>query len=351
MTRARKELVSLDDTPYYHCSTRCVRRAFLCGKDRYTNQDYEHRRAWVVERLAQLADAFSIEVAAYAVMSNHYHVVLRVDRDAANGWSRDEVIERWRKLYCGSLLVQRYAAKQPLSPAELDAVDKDVAIWRERLCDISWFMRCLNEYLARRANAEDGCKGRFWESRFSSQALLDDIALLACMTYVDLNPIRAGMADSPENSDYTSLQARLGIQAQTAITPSSEALSAQQSEGQKSPALPLMPFAGQISEVANASMTNAIPFSLADYLALVDWSGRAVRDDKRGSIPGNLPPILQRLQIAPEQWLKASSGIEKNFTYAIGPIAKLSELCEALNRRWLRGQRACEQLYRRYSHA
>ncbi len=345
MTRARKELVSLDDTPYYHCASRCVRRAFLCGKDHYSDRDYEHRRSWVVERLAQLTSAFAIDVAAYAVMSNHYHVILRVDRDAADGWSRDEVIERWRTLYSGPLLIQRYAAGHALSPVELDTIDREVSIWRERLCDISWFMRCLNEYLARRANAEDGCKGRFWESRFSSQALLDDTALLACMAYVDLNPIRAGMAGTPETSDYTSLQARLGIQPDTVTTPSTSTASNPEPavDAHKTPAL--QPFGGQISETSTPGASKILPFNFADYLELVDWSGRAIRDDKRGHIPNNLPPILQRLHIAPEQWIKASSGIEKHFVYAIGPIEKLQQLCTVLNRRWLRGQRACRQLY------
>jgi len=69
----------------------------------------------------------------------------------------------------------------------------------------------LNEYISKRANIEDNCTGHFWESRFKSQALLDERALLTCMAYVDLNPIRACMAKTPETSEYTSIQERIKI--------------------------------------------------------------------------------------------------------------------------------------------
>jgi putative transposase len=335
MTRARKELVSLDDTPYYHCTTRCVRRAFLCGTDSSTGQYFEHRRGWICNRIKRLASVFAIDIAAYAIMSNHYHVVLRVDRETAQSWTRGEVIDRWTSLFSGPPLVKRYRAGQALSTAELAAVDEVVERWRQRLIDISWFMRCLNEYIARKANAEDGCKGRFWESRFTTQALLDEAAVLACMAYVDLNPIRACMADRPETSDYTSLQERLGLAPDPEETESEDP----PPETEKSP---LMPFAGAINQ---ATPANHLPYSFADYLELVDWTGKAVRDDKRGSIPSNMPGILQRLNIEPEQWIKASSGIERHFYGAIGPIATLEHFCQRLKKRWIHGTSACRAFY------
>lgn len=126
MTRPRKELVSLDDTPYYHCTTRCVRRAFLCGTGSSSGHCYEHRRGWIARRIKQLAAVFAIDIAAYAVMSNHYHVVLRVNREAAEGLTRDQVIERWQHLFTGSPLLQRYRQGHVLSDVELDVVDKVV---------------------------------------------------------------------------------------------------------------------------------------------------------------------------------------------------------------------------------
>jgi len=120
MTRPRSSLVSVDDIPRYHCViTRCVRWAFLCGEDRLTGRSYEHRRAWFAERIKELAGIFAIDVAGYAAMSNHSHLIVRIDRDRALCWSVDEVLTRWTALFAGPLLVQRY-----LSAARLSAIQK-----------------------------------------------------------------------------------------------------------------------------------------------------------------------------------------------------------------------------------
>ncbi|WP_410489475.1 transposase, partial [Aeromonas caviae] len=197
MTIARSRQISLQDTPYYHVVSRCVRRAFLCGEDAHSGQSYEHRRQWVVDKLGQLSRLFAIGVCAYAVMSNHYHLVLKVESDTAANWSEREVAERWAALFQWPLLVRRWYQGESLIEPELAVVQQLIGQWRERLHSISWFVRLLNENLARQANREDGCKGHFWEGRFKSQALLTESALLACMAYVDLNPIRAAIADRP----------------------------------------------------------------------------------------------------------------------------------------------------------
>jgi hypothetical protein len=151
-------------------------------------------------------------VAAYAVLSNHYHIVLRIDRDRALSWSIEEILARWTQLFTGPLLVTRYLSEErgAMSAAEVAQVEMLADVYRARLHDLSWFMRTLNEHIARQANAEDGVTGRFWEGRFKSQALLDEAALVAAMAYVDLNPVRAGLAATPEASDYTSIQTRVG---------------------------------------------------------------------------------------------------------------------------------------------
>ena len=177
MTRPRKALICLADTPYYHITSRCVRRAFLCGVDDYSGCNYEHRRQWVVDRIRLLSSLFAIDTCAYAVMSNHYHLVLKLCPEQLDALDDNAIITRWYALFKGPLLVQRYRAGEALSEAERETVSSIVAVWRKKLADISWFMRCLNQPIARQANLEDRCTGKFWECRFKSQALTTEEAL------------------------------------------------------------------------------------------------------------------------------------------------------------------------------
>ena len=281
MTKARKEQVCLDATPYYHCVSRCVRRAFLCG------EQYEHRRQWVEDKLLDLAQIFCIDIAAYAVMSNHYHVILYVDKEQALSLSSKQVVHRWHQLYKGNLLSQRFESGEELDSADLRQLEKSLVEWRARLMDISWFMRIMNEFIAREANKEDQCTGRFWEGRFKSQALLDEKALLACMAYVDLNPVRAKIARTPESSAHTSVKKRCK-KAKQSKSPNHKYQQPRE----------LLAFVGSSKQ----KTPKGIPCCLNDYLSLVDWSGRILRAEKRGAIPRNTPAILERLGIAPESW-------------------------------------------------
>lgn len=162
MPKPRKAQISLDATPYYHCVSRCVRRAFLCGLDELTGNSYEHRRGWLENKLLSLPAIFAIDIAAYAIMSNHYHVVLYVDAGQAKNWSDYEVAERWHKLFRGSPVSAKFLQFKELNEGEKIVFDLLISQWRERLQDISWFMRVLNETIAREANREDQCTGRFY---------------------------------------------------------------------------------------------------------------------------------------------------------------------------------------------
>jgi len=296
--RPRKSLINLSDTSYYHCVSRCVRRAYLCGEDNQTGRSYEHRRQWVEDRLLYLAEVFCIDVCAYAVMSNHTHVVLRINKQKADSLSVKEIIRRWHRLYKGMLLSQRYidpVQSTTLSEAEIQTVHSLAEIYRKRLYDISWFMRLLNEYIARRANKEDECTGHFWEGRFKSQALLDETSLAACMAYVDLNPVRACLANTPESSAHTSIQKRINA-----------------AKLNRQPAQ-LLPFTGNPCN----TMPDGLPFQLQDYIELVELSGRYLHPNKKGRIDDSASPILTRVGLAHTDWNKMVTGIETTFKSSV----------------------------------
>jgi len=240
--------------------------------------------------------------------------VLHVDQPLADSWSTREVVERWHHLFGGTVLSERYLREDDLLEVEQTQLEGLVETWRERLTSVSWFMRCLNEQIARKANEEDDCTGHFWEGRFKSQALLDESAVLACLAYVDLNPVRAAIAETPEDSDYTSIQRRIRT-----LQGASESLADGENAEQDiapAPTQPpeLFPFVGGVRE----GMPDGLPFYLADYLDLVNWTGRAVREDKRGAIADDLPPILARIGITPAAWLQLAEDFETTFCTWIG---------------------------------
>jgi REP element-mobilizing transposase RayT len=316
MTRARKSLISLEVSPYYHICVRTVRQSFLCGDDRHTGKNFDHRKQWLEDELLRLANIFAIDITAYAILSNHYHVILHVDHERTARWEAREIIKRWHRLFKGSKQSHAYLKGEALKRAERSMLDSEVATWQERLSSISWFMRVINEKIARLANAEDGCKGRFWNGRFRSQALLDEKALLACMAYVDLNPIRAGTANTPEESAHTSIKRRIeafqkGVKTESATLRQPKDLE---------------PFAGNSHQLLNAG----IGYRIEDYLELIDWTGRQIREDKVGRIEDTLPPILTRLGIERAHWIYLTQNYQSSFKFLVGSVFKVREACRSL---------------------
>jgi putative transposase len=118
MPKSRSSQVSIIDTPYYHCVSRYVRHCFLCGVVSYSGQGFEHRRGWVEDKLLFLASVLAIDVCAYAMMSNHVHVVVHIDKTKALSWSIDEVVERWHQIHNGRLLTQKYRRYEALTVGE-----------------------------------------------------------------------------------------------------------------------------------------------------------------------------------------------------------------------------------------
>jgi REP element-mobilizing transposase RayT len=327
MTIARKSLVSLATTEYYHYISRCVRRAFLCGTDAYSGACYEHRRQWLEDRLLLLAKFFAIDIAAYAIMSNHYHVVLHVNRTKAQQWSDQEVVKRWHGSFAGTALSSKFLSEGLVDAGEIATLQKLVSCWRERLMDISWFMRRLNESIARQSNQEDKVTGRFWEGRFKSQALLDESALLACMAYVDLNPIRAKKAETPEGSHHTSIRRRIAALYRT--------------DGNNQPE-ELMPFIGGEHTTQEACLSgNGLTFDFPMYLNLVESTGRIVRGDKLGAISKDAAHILERLNISQEHWIYLANNFHSPFKNLVGCYHRLKDAYGQLGLRRTAGEKAC----------
>lgn len=311
MPLPRYKQINTDITPYYHCTSRCVRQSFLCGKDKRTGANYEHRRKWITDRLHKLSQAFAIDLCAYAVMHNHIHVVLHIAKGRADGWSMDEVLLRWRMFYKCPSIVQRYLEDQhqAFTEKECDEIKALSVQYRERLQSISWFMRLLNEYIARRANKEDECTGYFWERRFRSQAILDEKALAAVMAYVDLNPIRANIATSLQTSKHTSIHYRMNAQ-RVGKTPKY-----------------LMVFNDQAIKTQPH-----LPFNYHDYISLVEATFKAHKDKCTSKIPKLPHGLLSKIGMDQEKWRLLTSRFETFFSGPVGNEIKMRKFADGCKR-------------------
>jgi hypothetical protein len=349
----------------YHCFSRCVRRAFLCGYDPLTGRDFSHRKKWVVDRLRYLSSIFAIEVCAYAVMENHPHSILRTRPDIAVLWSDREVATRWTEL-CPKkrrLKGKTIPSLEEQIQALVDCPGR-ITILRKRLCSLSWFMAQLNEFIARASNKEDKVKGRFWEGRFKCQTLLDEAAIATCMVYVDLNPIRAGVATTPEGSEFTSIQERIrawqkekkttdsiskeisqNIQTYSAGDDTQQWKESKDIPDKKerlsiisnAPNQPATSECWLCSIQSNANRRGILQMSETEYFDLVDKTGRMTRMDKRGAISADLAPILQRIGAIPEAWIETVSRFGSGFILAAGRHSNLRNFADQIGRNWVKG--------------
>jgi REP element-mobilizing transposase RayT len=299
MTMARAHLVDVSVTRWYHCITRCVRRAFLLA------EGPENRREWIEHRLQELAEIFAVSVGGFSVMDNHLHVLVRLDPDTAAGWSDEEVVRRW-----GQLFPPRDKSRQPLpvSKAWIEWRLQDaqwVAQARERLQSLSWFMKCLKEPLARLANRQDKARGAFFEQRFKSVAVLDEESLLATCAYIDLNPVAAGIALIPEAGPHTSINQR--VESVKAQDRSSDLQAAEQGNVAASNASAGLEESHWLCPIEDRRRLDSPRegmlegMSLGNYLLLVDYTGRMFREGK-ATISAELSGILERLGSNAERW-------------------------------------------------
>jgi hypothetical protein len=299
MTIARRQLIDVSVTRWYHCISRCVRGASLLGDGSFD------RKEWLETRIEELAQVFALGVGGFSVMDNHLHLLLRLDPDVAAGWSDDDVVRRW-----GRLFPPRDKSRQPL-PISDDWVRGKlndvswVARARERLQSIGWFMKCLKEPLSRLANREDKCRGAFFQGRYKSVAILDEEALLAVGVYIDLNPVAAKVAKVPEMSEYTSIKKRVDhIKADDATAQLEAAkdgsVAGSRAAGGLEEDLWLCPIEDRRRiDSSREGMFEGL--SIGNYLRLVDYTGRLFREGK-ARISDDLAGILDRIGSSAEGW-------------------------------------------------
>jgi REP element-mobilizing transposase RayT len=328
----RREMIDAESIGIYHIQQRCCRRQFLCGVDELTGKDYSFRKEEIQKRMEFLARFFAVDVLGFAIMSNHYHCVLRNRPDLVESWSDEEVARRWLHIFP----MRRNKDKSVPTPNELEIQmlvndSSRIKELRERLSSISWMMKCLAEVIARQANHHDKVTGHFWEGRFRCQPLLDEAAVLACMAYVDLNPVRAMIAETPEASQFTSAHERIQAVKQREQDRDSMGRRKGFSPYRWTPDCWLAPIelAKEVADetkhpaIFRASHKGCLPISLAEYLRILDWTGRQIRHGKRGAIPSDLAPILDRLGLISEGWVTMVTEFGKLFRQSAGSPTSL----------------------------
>ena len=373
----RSEQFDPSEVSVVHVVQRCVRRAWLAGVDPLSGIDYSFRREWIRRRMEALASVFAVDVLAYAVLSNHLHQILRNRPDVVAAWSDEEVALRWLKVFPGRRIEEHLAEPTDNDVRMLVRDAQKLAEVRRRLSDLSWFMRALAEPIARMANAQDNCTGRFWEGRFKAQRIVDEAGLLACSMYVDLNPVRAAMAESPETSPHTSgfdrIEGQRGEMMDSAAfdlvpvptelagkqireTPVDE-LKQQHRERKRNPTgrrilrdgwLSPLRMAADIlgddpqvhGDGLRASDRGFLNLSLTDYLELLRWTAGQSVAGLVSDVPEALSKTLRSIGIEAGMWRELVWNRQRYFggSCCAGRPESMREDAQRSGRRWHRGQ-------------
>jgi REP element-mobilizing transposase RayT len=338
MTVARGKLVDETITPWYHCISRCVRRMMLMG------DGFEHRKRWLEKRLEMLSANTGVRCAGFAIMDNHLHLLLRLDSAATAAWTPREVARRWARLFPP----RESKGQGPVNIEAWIAAHAEDARWvamaRGRLGSVSWYMKWLKEPLARMANKQDGVTGAFWEGRFRSIAILDDESLLATCAYIDLNPVAAGIAITPEESLHTSFHARVEHCRQAGeLDGLKDGLSTETSQTEMERTHWLLPIEDR-REQGEAVLGLLGGFTFSCYARLLDWTSRLLRTGKARVNP-ELASIFARLHIDAERWQSTLQSLlrpGKLVGQYFGRLQNLREMAARHGKRWVknRGTRA-----------
>lgn len=341
---ARSEVFDPLEIAIAHVIQRCVRRCFLMGSDPHSGKNYDHRKQWLEDRLQRFAAYFGIDLLCFSILSNHFHLLLRSRPDVVANWDDTEVARRWLMI-CP---VRKDQQGNPLEPTEweLNTIRLDptrLATIRRRLSDISWWMRLLSQPLAAMANREEDQVGRFWQGRFRAVRICDEAALLACAAYVDLNPIRAALAETLEASGYTSVQRRIESlpRIATSAAPASDQFLAPIEIDQRRDAIG----AASSNSPYRASDKGFLPMSAIEYIRLLDWTARVVAPGKSGVTPADAPGVLERLGLSERAWTGLVRDFGRLFSLAAGLPGTLAQQRTRLTQRRWHTRRGFQQLF------
>ncbi|MEO8271461.1 MAG: hypothetical protein ABI557_17190 [Aureliella sp.] len=316
----RSEVISPDESCIAHVVSRVVRRCFLLGDDPVTGKNYDHRKEWIENLLQHQAKHFGIDLLCFSLMSTHFHLVLKSQPEIVKTWNNREAARRWLML-CPKRKLRDGSPAEP-KETEINSIVNDAVKLRQirsRLSDISWWMRLLCQKVAVRANREDEVTGKFFEGRFRAIRILDESGLLACAAYVDLNPIRAALAETLEESDHTSAQRR--IESLQSPDKHSDRFLAPLTFDELRDQLGVRPS----SSGYRCSDNGFLNMSIEDYLALLDWTARQPVAGKRGVTPADMPAILQRLGLEADIWCELVRDFGTLFSLVAGRPAAIDE--------------------------
>jgi REP element-mobilizing transposase RayT len=380
----RDEVFSASEIGIVHAMQRCVRRAWLAGVDQVSGKDYSFRREWIRRRMEALASVLAVDVLTYAILSNHIHLILRNRPDVVASWSDEEVALRWLRVFPGRQLDEQLAEPTQNDVQALAGNAARIQVIRLRLSDISWFMRALCEPIARMANKQDEVTGRFWEGRFRAQKIVDEAGLLACSMYVDLNPVRAAMTQSPDDSTFTSAYDRIeGSKGKmiaaaafdlVTITPEEageqirntpvEKLKEQRRAKRRSPTGRRVLRDSWLSPLELASQTLAadaqvhrdgvrasdkgfLSLSWRDYVALLRWTAQQRVKGAVASIPAKLQSIFAKLGIDGSMWRDLVWDYKRYFgkSSCAGRSESMAAEAERQGKRFHHGQRRIRECF------
>lgn len=324
--RPRSEQVDQSVVGTYHCISRCVRRASLLSAGK---QILPARKPWIESRLRHLVSIFAVELDTFTLMDNHMHLVLTIRPDIVAGWSDEEVAKRWLT-YLPPVTrgVRRTATEEDIRKLQRDPAK--IAKCRLRLCELGEFHKALKQPLARLVNIQENVTGHFWEGRYRSRRVLDLAALLSTMAYVDLNPVRASIARTPEQSPFTGMYHRASARDHVLRRMSRRERARLQTAAKRLDgwrrgcvAFPSEPVPSFLTPIAHTEERRGLfgDMTLDEYLVVVDRIGREVRrnqQDRRGRIPHDLAPILERIEVDGKSFLAQMASTAKWFGSVIG---------------------------------